>query len=162
MYMMHLKPFFVSLIFFMTPILIFSQDKVQPKEHQAVELLIHKMFDGMREGDSAKVASVFGKEVHMYSSFTNQQGKKEIKKGALASFLVAIGTPHDEIWDEKIWNTKIEIDGGIAQVWTDYAFYVGTEFSHCGVDAFHLIKDEEKGWKIVHLMDTRRKENCEM
>ena len=85
-----------------------------------------------------------------------------IKKGNLASFLKAIGTPHDQIWDEKIWNTKIEIDGGIAQVWTDYAFYVGTEFSHCGVDAFHLIKDEEKGWKIVHLMDTRRKEGCEI
>lgn len=162
MYMMQLKPFFVSLICLIVPMLIFSQDKVPPNEYQAVELLIHKMFDGMREGDSAKVASVFGKEVNMYSSFTNQQGEKVIKKGDLLSFLKAIGTPHDEIWDEKIWNTKIEIEGGIAQVWTDYTFYLGTEFSHCGVDAFHLIKDDEKGWKIVHLMDTRRIENCEI
>jgi hypothetical protein len=145
----------------MAPMLIFSQDKVKSNEHLAVELLIHKLFDGMREGDSAKVASVFGNEANMYSSYSNQQGEKVIKKGDLASFLAAIGTPHDQIWDEKIWNTKIVIDEGIAQVWTDYAFYVGTEFSHCGVDAFHLIKDAEKGWKIVHLMDTRRKENCE-
>ena len=162
MYMNHLKPFFASLILLMAPMLIFSQDKGPPNEHHEVELLIHKMFDGMREGDSAKVASVFGKEVNMYTSFNNQQGEKVIKKGVLSSFLKAIGTPHDDIWDEKIWNTKIEIDGGIAQVWTDYAFYIGTEFSHCGIDAFHLIKENEQGWKIVHLMDTRRKEDCEI
>jgi len=160
--MNYLKPFFVFLLLLLIPAISFSQDKVEVDERESVELLIHKLFDGMREGDSAKVASVFGKEVNMYTSFTNQQGEKVIKKGALSSFLKAIGTPHDQIWDEKIWNTKIEIDGGIAQVWTDYAFYVGTEFSHCGVDAFHLIKDGEKGWKIVHLMDTRRKENCEI
>ena len=52
------------------------------------------------------------------------------------------------------------VDGGIAQVWTDYAFYVGAEFSHCGVDAFHLAKDAFGSWKIMHLMDTRRKEGC--
>ena len=162
MYMNDLKSFFASLILMIAPMLIFSQDKGSPNEHHEVELLIQKMFDGMREADSAKVASVFGKEVKMYTSFTNQQGEKVIKKGALSSFLIAIGTPHDQIWDEKIWNTKIEIDGGIAQVWTDYAFYVGTDFSHCGVDAFHLIKDGAEGWKIVHLMDTRRSNDCEI
>lgn len=156
------KSFFVSLILLIIPTFIFAQNKIDIKEHDKVEQLIHKLFDGMREGDSAKVASVFKKEANMYSSFTNEKGEKLIKKGSLASFLKAIGTPHDQIWDEKVWNTKIEIDGGIAQVWTDYAFYIGTEFSHCGVDAFHLIKEREKGWKIIHLMDTRRKENCEI
>lgn len=160
MNMKQLKPLFIFLIFLFTPTAIFSQDKVEGEAHKSVEGIIHKLFDGMREGDSAKVASVFSKEVNMYTSFTNQQGEKLVKKGALQTFLKAIGTPHDEIWDEKIWNTKIEIDGGIAQVWTDYAFYVGTEFSHCGVDAFHLIKEGEKDWKIVHLMDTRKKEGC--
>jgi hypothetical protein len=155
------KLFFVSLVLLLLPTLIFSQDNSEVNEHRSVELIIHKLFDGMREGDSAKVASVFSKEVNMYTSYTNQQGEKLIKKGALAPFLIAIGTPHAEIWDEKIWNTSIEIDGEIAQVWTDYAFYVGTEFSHCGVDAFHLIKEGAEGWKIIHLMDTRRKEGCE-
>ena len=161
MKMKQIKLFFVCLIFLLLPTLIFSQDNSEDDEHKSVELIIHKLFDGMREGDSAKVASVFSKEVNMYTSYTNQQGEKLIKKGALKPFLIAIGTPHDQTWDEKIWNTKIEIDGGIAQVWTDYAFYVGTEFSHCGVDAFHLIKEGAEDWKIIHLMDTRRKEGCE-
>jgi hypothetical protein len=161
MKMEQLKLFFACLIFLLLPTLIFSQDNSEVDEYESVELLIHKLFDGMREGDSAKVASVFSKEVNMYTSFTDQQGEKLIKKGALESFLKAIGTPHDEIWDEKIWDIKIEIDGGIAQVWTEYAFYVGSAFSHCGVDAFHLINEGQEGWKIIHLMDTRRKEGCE-
>jgi len=138
-----------------------SEEHEMSEEHQ-IKFLIDTLFDGMREGDSAKVASVFHTEINMFTSYTNQEGDNMIKKGSRDLFLKAIGTPHEEIWDEKIWNTKIEIDGGIAQVWTDYAFYVGSEFSHCGVDAFHLIKDNEKGWKIIHLMDTRRKNGCEM
>jgi len=160
--MRHLQSFLIILIFFFLPFQTIAQGEPEIKEEHQIKLLIDKLFDGMREGDSAKVSSVFHNEVNMYTSFNNQQGEKVIKKGVLSSFLKAIGTPHDDIWDEKIWNTKIEIDGGIAQVWTDYAFYIGTEFSHCGIDAFHLIKDNEQGWKIVHLMDTRRKEDCEI
>jgi hypothetical protein len=54
---------------------------------------------------------------------------------------------------------KIQIDGDFAQAWCDYAFYVGHRFNHCGIDAFHLIREKD-GWKIFHLADTRRKEGC--
>jgi hypothetical protein len=53
----------------------------------------------------------------------------------------------------------IKIDGDFAQAWCDYAFYVGKNFSHCGVDAFQLHKTKE-GWKIFHLADTRRRSGC--
>ena len=158
--MEHLQSFFIILSFFFLPFQTIAQNESKVNETDQIKLLIDKLFDGMREGDSAKVSSVFHNEVNMFTSYTNKAGDKMIKKGTLDSFLQAVGSPHDDIWDEKIWNTKIEVDGGIAQVWTDYAFYVGTEFSHCGIDAFHLIKDNEKGWKIIHLMDTRRKSGC--
>ena len=37
----------------------------------------------MREGDSAKVSSVFHNEVNMYTSYINQEGDKMIKKGVI-------------------------------------------------------------------------------
>ena len=138
-----------------------GQNQNKEKDSASVHAVILTLFDGMREADSAKVSSVFHKEVRMYSSFTSKEGKLMLKAGKLSSFLNAIGTPHDKIWDEKIWNTKIVIDGGIAQVWTDYAFYISDDFSHCGVDAFDLVKDSLGNWKIIHLMDTRKKEGCE-
>lgn len=137
-----------------------SQNNSKHTDSVSIHALIINLFDGMREGDSAKVSSTFHKDVKMYTSFTDKEGQLVLKEGKLNSFLNAIGTPHDKIWDEKIWGTKVLIDGGIAQVWTDYAFYVGEEFSHCGVDAFHLVKQPSGKWKIIHLMDTRKKEGC--
>lgn len=154
----------LGLIFFLVGFIFFNleihaQDDLK-KDKQAVEQVIIDLFDGMREADSAKVKALFDQDVQLYTSFTNKEGRDILKKGELAPFLNAIGSPHDKIWDEKIWNTKVNVDKGIAQVWTDYAFYIGSDFSHCGVDAFHLIKDTSGKWKIVHLMDTRRKEGC--
>lgn len=153
--------FFTSLFLCFAPLIVFGQSAAQNKDKESIALLIDTLFDGMREGDSSKVASVFHSDVTMYTSYTDKEGEKKISKGELKTFLKAVGTPHDNIWDEKIWNTKILIDSGIAQVWTDYSFYVGESFSHCGVDAFNLIRDQNKGWLIVSLMDTRRKDNCQ-
>jgi len=139
-----------------------GQNHTIKMDSTSIHTVILTLFDGMREADSAKVSSVFHKEVRMYSSFTSKEGELILKEGKLSSFLNAIGTPHDKIWDERIWNTKIQIDGGIAQVWTDYAFYISDDFSHCGVDAFDLVKDSSGNWKIIHLMDTRKKEACEL
>ena len=158
--MKKLELLFVAVVIIFLGGNLYAQEDLD-KDSREVKQVIIDLFDGMREGDSTKVAALFGKEVQMYTSFTNKEGELMLKEGELATFLMAIGSPHDKIWDEKIWNTKVNVDEGIAQVWTDYAFYVGTDFSHCGVDAFHLVKDASGNWKIMHLMDTRRKEGCD-
>jgi len=135
-----------------------AQDHVF-RDRQAVHQVIVTMFDGMREGDSAKVSSVFKKNVRMFSAYKNSKGKSVLHEGKLSDFLKAIGTPHEEIWDEKTYNTTIQIDGDIGQVWTDYSFYLGEVFSHCGIDAFQLVRENNK-WQIINLIDTRRKEDC--
>jgi len=61
--------------------------------------------------------------------------------------------------DERFYDPTVEISGPLASVWTEYDLYVGGEFRHCGVDAFHLALTEE-GWKIVHLADTRVQDGC--
>lgn len=128
-------------------------------DEQLVKELIVAMFDGMRAGDSAMVSKLFRRDARMFTAYKKKTGEDVIHEGDLVGFLKAIGSPHDEIWDEKISNTIIQIDGNIAQVWTDYSFFVGENFSHCGVDAFHLVRDNET-WKIINLMDTRRNEGC--
>jgi hypothetical protein len=70
-----------------------------------------------------------------------------------------VGTPHDEVWDERVLSEKVEIDGPLASVWTEYAFYAGDEFSHCGIDAFQVAQTPE-GWRIIALTDTRRRDGC--
>ena len=152
--------------FILLPILTFGQlthinpTKIDSTQKEVLNVILD-LFDGMREGDSSKVHSVFRENPKLHTSFTNKDGKPILKKDDLQKFLNAVGTPHDKVWDEPIWNVQINIDGNLANVWTDYAFYAGIDFSHCGVDAFMLNKDE-RGWKIFHLTDTRRRIDCDI
>lgn len=139
---------------------LINPSALNTKKQEVLDVVL-TLFDGMREADSAKVHSVFGHDPQLYTSFTNKDGKPILKKDDIQKFLTAVGTPHDKIWDEPIWNVQINIDGNLASVWTDYAFYAGPDFSHCGVDAFMLNKDE-RGWKIFHLTDTRRRIDCDI
>jgi len=142
----------------LTPLVAYSQ--LSPAEIGVMQP-IHKLFEGMQKGDSAMLHSAFTKQVTLASIGTDKEGKTFIRyESSLNDFLKAIGTPHPEAYNEMIWGEKILIDHNFAQVWTDYAFYKGKKFSHCGVDAFHLVKEEDGTWKIFHLADTRQKDGC--
>lgn len=134
-----------------------SRGEEDPK--QAVEAAVHTLFEGMREGDSAKVHSVFHHTVQMNSTGFQQDGKTRLSDGSLASFLKAVGSPHDEIWDERISDLTIQIDGPLATAWMKYSFYRGETFSHCGVNAMTFLLQDGK-WTIIYLIDTRRKDKC--
>lgn len=132
----------------------------QNPEEVAVRDVIVQLFKGMEKGDSAMVRATFAKDITMATIFRNKNNEPVIQReSSLDGFLKAVGTPHEEIWYEEFWNLKIQIDGDLAQAWCDYAFYINNTFSHCGVDAIHLHKQND-GWKIFHLADTRRKQNC--
>ena len=122
---------------------------------------IHTVFEAMRTNDSTRLKSCFVQDPNTFTIYENQEGKTDLVTGDFKRFLAAVGKPKKQLWNEPIWNEKVEIDGHLASVWVDYAFYVDDTFSHCGVDAFHLIK-REGSWKIFHLVDTRRKIGCEV
>jgi len=144
-------------LFVLTALTFSSQLKAQDEE-AAVKAVIETMFDSMREADSAKLHTVFIDEVIM-QSIIPKRGVMSINKGNLQGFLTGIGTPHEHVYDERILDYQIKIDGPMATVWTPYEFYLGEEFSHCGVNSFQLMKKAE-GWKIIYLVDTRRIKDC--
>ncbi len=131
----------------------------QESDKEAIEAVITTIFDGMRVGDSSMVASKFLRDAPMNSVYTNRDGEVVRAIGSLSSWLNAIGTPHDEVWDEQISSVEIKIDGDLASVWTPYKFYVGENFSHCGVNSFQMAKLEGE-WKVIYIVDSRRRENC--
>ena len=130
-------------------------------EAERVEAVIHSLFEGMRLADSAMVHSAFLDNARLHTAMIGKNGEPQLHEGSLQKFLAAVGTPHDLTWNEPIWDLEIRIDGNLAQAWTQYAFYLGNQFSHCGVDAFQLFRTDQ-GWKIFQLTDTRRKQNCQV
>jgi len=128
-------------------------------EEMEVKAAINQLFDGMRKGDSAMVSEVFVKEAQMQSVFLDGQSNTQVREGSLEGFLKSIGTPHAQIWDERISFERISIDGPLASVWTPYQFYLGDKFSHCGYNSFQMAKIDGK-WKVLYIIDTRRQDDC--
>jgi len=128
-------------------------------EEEAVKSTINQLFDGMRNSDTTMIRNAFAHKNTMETIAKNKDGKFVVRTETLNSFIKSVGTPHAEKYDERIVFTKVLIDANLASVWTDYKFYIGDKFSHCGVNSFQLFKGED-GWKIIYLVDTRRKENC--
>ena len=122
---------------------------------------VHDLFKAMETNDSTLAASVFTEDAVLYTVFTDKSGQVQKRSSPVSALTSAFGKPKEQTWTEPIWNEQVLISGELASVWVDYAFYIDKSFSHCGVDAFHLIK-MESGWKIFHLADTRQKDGCKI
>jgi hypothetical protein len=128
-------------------------------ETQAVQQTVTAFFDGMRHGDSTAVRRTLAPGAVFHSIGSKPGQPVALQTESINGFLKAVGTPHAEIWDERVTFERVLIDANIASVWAPYEFYLGSKFSHCGYDSFQLVKLAD-GWKIAHIIDTRRKEKC--
>lgn len=152
-----MKKISLSLLIFFTFGSLAAQNK---SEKENVLKPIKQLFEGMRKADTSMIRPCFHTSARMQTIAINKENKPVVIDESLDRFLKAIATPHPEIYDEKILKYEVKIDDNLAAVWTEYEFYVGTRFSHCGVNAFQLAKNAENEWKIVQVIDTRRKEPC--
>lgn len=149
-----------TLYFFALLMVFNSLDvKAQTVAKELILQQIETLFDGMRAGDSSAVSNVFLPDATMQSISIDREGNTRLSTGSIAGFKNAVGTPHDKIWDERVANIKVNIDGEMATAWVPYSFYLGDSFSHCGVNSFQFIKTKN-GWKALSIVDTRRKDNC--
>lgn len=130
----------------------------QTDQAAAVRATVVELFDAMRAGDSTRVRSLMHPEARFMSAVV-RQGMPGLAMGDVDRFVQAVGTPRDEVWDERIANVVVQVDRPLASAWMDYAFYLGDRFSHCGVNAFQFLQTDA-GWKIVQVTDTRRQEGC--
>ena len=151
--------FFTTLILTVTFVLFHRTGQAQ-KQDTEIHAVVDKLFEGMKAGDSAMVRSVFMKDNSFATISRNNKDSVIVRSdGNADGFIKAVGTPHKEIWDERIYNVNISIDGPMAIVWAPYKFYRGETFSHCGVNVFTMIQTTT-GWKIREITDTRRKDAC--
>ena len=151
-----MKKFPCLLICILTPIFILAQS---PSPKEAIQKQVEQLFEGMYQGDSSMVREVLHPHVVFSSTSFDQEGHPKYSQGSAQAFLHAVGTPHEEVWDEQIHNLTIQVDDNLAVAWMDYRFYRGDQFSHCGVNAMTLVQTKQ-GWQILYLSDSRRKEPC--
>jgi hypothetical protein len=130
-----------------------------PAAEDSVKAVVTKMFDAMRNADSAMLRSVFSPSIIFQTVGTNKEGKAFVRTEKPDGFLASIAQAKPGSLDERIVFESVKIDGPMAMAWTPYSFYYEGKFSHCGVNSFQLVRLAE-GWKIQYIIDTRRKTPC--
>lgn len=117
---------------------------------------IQTFFEGMHIADTLKIQSVCSADLVLHSVSENIKGAKLNKEGASWFYKLIASLPANTKIEERLLSYKIQFDGAMAHAWTPYEFYINGKLSHKGVNSFQLFKDNGV-WKIVYIMDTRRK-----
>jgi len=135
-------------------LLVFSSSLYSQNEE--VKDVIVTFFKGFHAKDSTIIKSVCAENMILQSIAESSKGS-QIKNQIPQDFYRSIATiPSTMLFEERVLEYSIQVDGAMAHVWTPYEFYVNNKLSHKGVNAFTLFKDNGI-WKIVYLIDTRRK-----
>ncbi len=130
------------------------------EEELKVKSAVDTFFEGFHKGDTIMMKSVLADKVVMQSTFTNTKGENILQESDMSGFIKAIAKrPADQKWDERLLDYSIQVDGTMANAWTPYEFWLNGNFSHCGVNSFQLFNDNGQ-WKIIYLIDTRRRSTC--
>lgn len=133
--------------------------RAQADDEADVRAAITALFDAMRTRDGDAVRRAFTDDARLQTVAGRPDGTVELRTDAVENFATAVAAPSDQVWDERIDQWHIRVDGALAVATTDYSFFLGERFSHCGINAFQLLRTAE-GWKIFQLVDTRRRAGC--
>ncbi len=138
------------LLFFGLSIGVFAQ------EEKAIKQSISVFFEGLQTSDTLKIQSVCHKEMKL-QSITEKNTVGGLSYQSNSDFYKSVAAiPKNLKIEERLLSYNIQIDGTMANVWTPYEFYINEKLSHIGVNSFTLLL-ENNIWKIVHIIDTRRK-----
>ena len=131
-----------------------------PAVEREVVATVQRFFDAMRARDTASLRALTAPDLVVMASI--EPGSPEtaptIRSQSRAAFLAAMGGSSIEL-RERMWSPEVRTDGGIASLITRYDFHRGSEFSHCGVDAFQLVR-QPTGWIVSGLAYTVRRTGC--
>lgn len=132
----------------------------QKDDTKDIKQTIELFFEGFHERDSTKIKQATSIYISLQTIATDSVGNAVLKTEVFEDFLKSISSiPKTVQFQEKLLSFNIQVDGKMAHAWVTYEFWMNTTFSHCGVNSFQLLKEKDF-WKIIYLIDTRRKEGC--
>lgn len=116
--------------------------RAQESEEARVLAAVQRLFDGMAARDTALAASALEPDAWFFATRPGAPPVGTPTRDFLERLAVA-----EVPWRERLWSPEVRVHGDIAMVWAPYDFHVGERFSHCGVDAFTLVRGGGR-WRI--------------
>ena len=146
----------ISLFFLLTAISvsIFAQN-TDEKDALAVA---NTMFTEMANHNPAAISALWMKDAMLTAIIRGKDGKSRISSFSAEAFSKNFAEKKNEI-KELMYAPETKVDGDLALVSGRYVFFVDGKVSHCGINAFHIVRTET-GWKIAGASSTIDPTNC--
>lgn len=139
------------------PRLVAQSPAISPALRDSIMQPVHAVFAGMNTRDTAMMRSAFAPGALLGG--VPAPGKSPVFT-SVDGFLRSIaGAPATMAFREQVYDAEIRVDGGLATAWMFYTFAINDKISHCGVDAFQMVRTSG-GWKAIAVADTRRSGGC--
>lgn len=130
----------------------------QEAEEGAVVAVVQDLFDAMATRDAEAISALLTDDARIASVRPGAEGQRVVGSQDRATFVRAITVGQGEIL-ERMWEPQVRVHGDLASLWAPYDFWIDGELSHCGVDAFQLLRTDD-GWRIAHVAYTVEREGC--
>ncbi|HSG09463.1 MAG TPA: nuclear transport factor 2 family protein [Longimicrobiales bacterium] len=128
------------------------------EDRAAILATAETFFASMTARDMEAARSVLDPRGRFFSVRSAPDGTRSVRTFTNQEYLDGLmgGTT---VQLERMWDPQVRVHGDIATIWASYDFHQDGAFSHCGVDAFDLIRTPD-GWKITGGVYTVERDGC--
>src|SRR5690606_16778839 len=132
-----------------------AQDR--PASHDSIIAVVQQFFTAMEARDTATIARLFLPDSRA-TLIEHHEGVSRIGGSTTEQFLAELPQARARL-RERMWSPRVLEHNGLAVLWAPYDFRLDDRFSHCGVDAFTLLRDGG-GWRVAGVAYTVEVTGC--
>ncbi|MCU0634269.1 MAG: hypothetical protein MUE41_05305 [Gemmatimonadaceae bacterium] len=138
-----------------------GQTATAASDSAAVMQTLDRFLVALRSKDSTAMVAEFHPDARFTLLRPAAPGADSVRVVVLTGpqFARVATNPSGPALDEPIRRPRLTIDAHLATVWAEYQVRIQGQVSHCGFDAFHLVRTT-RGWKVLNVADTFRREGC--
>jgi hypothetical protein len=151
-----MKKILTAIIFTLTiSLTAFAQKAGDAKDALGV---VNKLFEMMAAHKPGEIVALHTPEAQLVALIKNKEGKSANQVFTAEAFSKNFAKKRGEL-KEDMYAPKTEVFGDLAMVWGRYVFFIDGKVSHCGVNAFHLVRTDA-GWRIANASSTIEPQGC--
>ena len=137
------------IVFILASFAPFARAQSIDADGKAAIAVADSVLAALSSGDSKALA-----RLTLDSSVVGGVGVRDgVERLSLRTWGLYINRTGPSTFTERGFGATARVQDRLAQVWMPYDLYIGDKWSHCGVDAFTLVKSEGR-WRVAALIYT--------
>jgi len=139
----------ILIVIFAIALSAFAQKADDSKGPMAV---VNQLWAEMAANNPAGIVALHNPGAQLVAVIKTRDGKTIVRNLTVDEFSRGFADKTHTV-KEDMYTSDVKVDGDLASVWGRYVFFIDGKVSHCGIDAFHLVRTDGV-WKIGGIAST--------